>query len=226
MAYDRHLHFALDMASFTAHDGLVNIPVEALLTAEPEPTFLFRRYAGTELVSDPRRPWNGHLYGSENDGTARSTWGVAPPALQQQLAQSASSLRRSLAERLELEEIIAGASSLPVDVLRARLARALQAEPHDPVALYEQAVELEMRSRQFDGAVRLLEQAQASSQIPRLYEVWVPAWSENQLGAIAFEQHRPEEARRHFQRAQELWTHQEIITFARTFLERLDRRAR
>lgn len=221
MAYDRHLHFALDLANAAAADGRVNVPMERLLAAKAMDPFAFRQWRSLELVADPKRPWNGQLYASENDGSPQLTWGKPQEDLRQKLTQATISLRRSLEQRLALEELISAAGTLPSATLEARLDRVLASEPQDPVALYLKAAGVWMGRRDFARASVLLEQARRASQIPRFYEVWVPAWIENQLGAIAAEQQDWTVASRHFKRAQELWFDEEIMRFGRRYRERM-----
>lgn len=218
MAYDRHLHFALDLAAPGATTGLLNIPIAELVAADVGQAPAFRKLSSLECVADLTSPWSGHLYASENDGSPTLVLGAPRGLLRRTLVQAAASLRQSLSSRLALERLMASGNGLPAGVVRKRLSSLLAADPENPVALYQFAVLVEMRERAWHRATQLLSEAERFARVPRRYEVWLPAWIENQRGVIAMSTGREVDAKRHFQSAAALWPERAILDFGRNYL--------
>ena len=97
-------------------------------------------------------------------------------------------------------------------------------DPDDPVTQYTWAVEVELSARRVQSASKHLELAERAAKSPALFEPWLGGWIEARRGTIALILARPDDARRHFAKANERLPIAEIEEYVQTQWEQLDGR--
>ena len=214
LAGDRHLHFSVHHGTIDAVGVPPTLPIPALVTWEIGDRAGFAaRPSATLHCSRTGRPWGGRLYASENR-PGRATRGFPSAPLAERLAMAASELRAAVDRRDQLWHFSTEIPRTTPAVARQFLEPWLQADPGDPVTRYAWAVEVEMPSHDWRAAEAHLDAADQGTRQLRYFEPWLPAWIENQRGAIALATRRPDEAEDHFDRAAELLPMPEVIAFA------------
>ncbi len=211
---DRHLHFGLHVGEGRGPEVTLSLPILQLVTWSAFDGDDFELRSSVTLQSGPSgNPWDGCLYGSENDGSEAAHLGQAPPALAASLDASWAALSAELDRRCALLEFAATAAYATPQAARARLEPLMAADPSDPIALYHRAVAVEMAERRWTAARRTLERARQQSTVPRYREIWLSAWIENQLGVLDSERHDTIGATRHFGRARRLMPTDAVAQF-------------
>lgn len=215
LAGDRHLHFSVHHGAIE-QDGVPNtLAIPALVTREVGSSEEFRARAGGELrCSGARNPWSGALYASDNHGAA------APPALAQSLRDAETALDRSVTRRAQLWDFSKRVPYPSIDAHRRFLSPLLKEAPEDPVTQYTWAVEVELPARRLDSASKHLDLADKSAANSAFFEPWLAGWIEARRGTIALMRSRPDEAKRHFAKAEELLPIVEIEQYIRQERER------
>ena len=204
LAGDRHLHLSLHQGAVDQEGVPDTVEIPALLTYEVgTPGGFMARASGEFQCSSKGNPWSGGLYGSENDGKT-TVIGLLTAELRQHLHDSDLLLSKSVSRRSRLWEYSRQASNLTRTQYRRFLEPLLSEDPDDPVTQYTWAVEIELSVRRVQSASRHLDFAEKAARSPALFEPWLGGWIEAQRGTISLMLARPEEAKRHFAKANEL----------------------
>lgn len=183
-AFERHLHFSLQVR--TREGSRIEIPIVNLRTAGlgsvedpplPPAQINSRSFEGDEFLARPSLPWSGWLYASTSRSTSLSE--------QVHIAKQAQQLRTTLQRRLAMERLIPELSvRSPAEVQRL-LEPHLNADPHDPVTLYYQAVGVLIPKRRWTSAETCLTESATNALRSEYYEVWLPGWIAAQRALVA-----------------------------------------
>ena len=215
LAGDRHLHFSVHHGAID-QDGVPNtLAIPALVSREVGSSEEFRPRAGGEFrCSATRNPWAGGLYASNNHEAG------APQAAAQSLREAEAALDRSVTRRAELWDFSKRVPYPSIDAHRRLLGPLLKEAPDDAVAQYTWAVEVEVPARRLDSASKHLDLAEKYAKTPAQFEPWIAGWIAARRGTIALMRERPDEANRHFAKADELLPIVEIEQYIRQERER------
>lgn len=223
-AYERHLHFSLQMprpaASADDWTSSVEIPMFRLAVAfwgtaeKPQGSPELRVLPSSALLASPEMPWLGGLYSPDEE--------VGEDQFQR--------LRSSLLRRLEMERLIAQLPTMSADQVRAYLAPHMAVEDADPVVLYYQAIGVFMKEGQWQVALETLAKAERFAAQPRWFEQWLPAWIHAQRAVAQTNQARvsnslalqADRLRRDFKAAEKEFPSEHMRRFVAHHLEELE----